>query len=176
LVVATIGLIGLAAYEIIKHWETVKEFFSDFWGGIESGFKSFVNIIIDGVNWIIQGLNKLQVEIPEWVPEVGGQKWGINIEEIPHLANGGYLTMAGSVLVGERGPEVLSLPAGAQVTPLDKLNQVIQHTGTITVKGINDKGQLMGVVDLLVSDKGSLTKLERGLKNVRYGEAARGAV
>lgn len=37
---------------------------------------------------------------------------------IPGLANGGTVTTAGLTLVGERGPELLSLPRGAQVTPL----------------------------------------------------------
>jgi hypothetical protein len=36
------------------------------------------------------------------------------------LADGGNITSSGSVLVGELGPELLSLPTGAKVTPLDK--------------------------------------------------------
>lgn len=39
---------------------------------------------------------------------------------IPKLAEGGILGSSGSVMVGERGPEILSLPSGARVTPLDK--------------------------------------------------------
>lgn len=39
---------------------------------------------------------------------------------IPELATGGVLTQGGTVLVGERGPELLNLPTGAKVTPLDK--------------------------------------------------------
>jgi hypothetical protein len=34
------------------------------------------------------------------------------------LAKGGTITSPGLVMVGERGPEVLSLPTGARVTPL----------------------------------------------------------
>lgn len=37
---------------------------------------------------------------------------------IPMLAEGGVITRAGTVLVGERGPELLELPRGAKVTPL----------------------------------------------------------
>jgi hypothetical protein len=37
---------------------------------------------------------------------------------LPALAAGGTITAPGSVLVGERGPEILSLPAGASVAPL----------------------------------------------------------
>ncbi|MCX7749159.1 MAG: phage tail tape measure protein [Clostridia bacterium] len=31
-------------------------------------------------------------------------------------------------------------------------NLIIDHTGTITIKGVNDKGELMGVVDLIAAD------------------------
>lgn len=40
----------------------------------------------------------------------------------PGLAEGGTVTGAGSVLVGEEGPEILSMRPGATVTPLTKLN------------------------------------------------------
>ncbi|HWA55234.1 MAG TPA: tape measure protein [Solirubrobacterales bacterium] len=41
--------------------------------------------------------------------------------DMPGLANGGIVRSAGSVLVGERGPEVLSLNRGARVDPLPRL-------------------------------------------------------
>ena len=37
------------------------------------------------------------------------------------LAEGGITTSGGSVMVGERGPEILTLPRGAEVRPLDKV-------------------------------------------------------
>lgn len=37
---------------------------------------------------------------------------------MPGMATGGLVRRAGAALVGERGPEVLSMPAGARVTPL----------------------------------------------------------
>ena len=40
--------------------------------------------------------------------------------QIPMLANGGLIRTAGTVIVGEKGPEMLSLPSGAKVTPIDK--------------------------------------------------------
>lgn len=40
------------------------------------------------------------------------------------LAGGGTLQTAGSVVVGEEGPELLSLPAGAQVSPLGTLGNL----------------------------------------------------
>lgn len=44
----------------------------------------------------------------------------IGLFKPPGLAEGGTITSAGSVLVGERGPEILNLPTGASVIPLDR--------------------------------------------------------
>jgi len=38
------------------------------------------------------------------------------------FAGGGQMTQAGLALVGERGPEVLALPGGASVTPMEKVS------------------------------------------------------
>lgn len=42
---------------------------------------------------------------------------GITSFKIPALATGGYIQSGGMALVGERGPEVVTLPRGAQVWP-----------------------------------------------------------
>lgn len=77
-----------------------------------------INGIISLVNSAIRGLNGLRVTIPDWVPIVGGQTWGVNLPTIPMLAKGGMITGAGSVLVGENGPEILNVGRGASVVPL----------------------------------------------------------
>ena len=46
-----------------------------------------INLIIDGINSFIAGLNK--IKIPNWVPGVGGQ--GFNLPKLPKLAQGGYV-------------------------------------------------------------------------------------
>jgi len=56
------------------------------------------------------------------IPVIGGLLSGIG--SIFGLAGGGTLQTAGSVMVGEQGPELLSLPAGAQVSPLGKLGNL----------------------------------------------------
>lgn len=47
---------------------------------------------------------------------------------MPGLEAGGDILSRGSVLVGEGGPEILDLPAGARVTPLDKAGAQINLT------------------------------------------------
>ena len=99
------------------------DFFKNLWDGIVSAFKTAINWIIDGLNALINGLNAIQP--PAWLTELTGIT-GINIPTIPYLANGGNIEEAGRVLVGERGPEILDLPGGARVTPLD--NASIDYT------------------------------------------------
>ena len=54
--------------------------------------KAPINAIIDLVNGAIEGLNSIRVDIPDWVPLVGGQSWSLNIPTIPKLADGGIVS------------------------------------------------------------------------------------
>ncbi len=92
--------------------------FSNVFGGLWGIVKAPLNAIIGGVNAIISALDTLHVSIPSWVPVVGGQNWGINIPQIPLLAQGGQITQTGYAVVGDAGPELLKLPTGAKVAPL----------------------------------------------------------
>ena len=92
--------------EIVGKW---KDYFKGIWDGIKSIFKPVgdffeetfnkakdavkgpINFIIRGLNKLIQGVNKIGFDVPDWVPVIGGQKWGFNIPEIPELAKGGVL-------------------------------------------------------------------------------------
>ena len=56
------------------------------------------------------------MKVPDWVPGIGGK--GIDISELPLLKKGGRINTSGGVIVGDAGPELLELPAGAKVTPL----------------------------------------------------------
>lgn len=47
----------------------------------------------------------------------------VDAEFKPGLASGGRVTASGSVMVGEKGPEILKLPRGASVTPLEKVSR-----------------------------------------------------
>lgn len=75
-----------------------KEKFNDVVDGIGSAFnrisdivKKPVNWIIDGINTIIRGLNSMSFDVPDWVPGIGGNSFGINIPEIPRLATGAVI-------------------------------------------------------------------------------------
>lgn len=58
---------------------------------IKTAVKTPINAIIGMINRMISGINSLSFNIPDWVPEIGGQKFGFNIPKIPLLAEGGYV-------------------------------------------------------------------------------------
>ena len=111
-------------------------------------------------NSLINGLNSTKTKIASIVSEIGnmiGMAQNPIVNEftpaidMPGLANGGNINRAGSVLVGERGPEILNLPRGASVTPLDTATTV-NHTGTIRVEGVNNQGELMQSIEIIIED------------------------
>lgn len=55
----------------------------------------------------------------------------------PQLADGGTVRRSGTVLVGERAPELLHLPRGAQVEPLDRARGGVTITGPVTIVANN---------------------------------------
>ena len=101
-------------------WEKAFNGISSIVSGVMDGLVAIVKKPINGIigllNDFIGGVNKIQ--IPDWVPGVGGKN--LNIPKIPLLAKGGNIESSGAAIVGEAGPELLHLPKGAKVSPLDK--------------------------------------------------------
>jgi phage-related protein len=79
-------------------------------GGVVSFVRGIFNNVIDIVDGIIGKINGVLS---------AGKAIGVNVQlsTIPHLATGGTMTRTGMALVGENGPEVVKLPAGATVYP-----------------------------------------------------------
>lgn len=123
LVIAAIAALIAIVVLLVKNWDKVKEVASKVWNGIKSvwssaaswfkskvldpiknGFKFFgngiisyyegiANLAIKAVNKIIGAANKIKFNVPDWVPVIGGKKWGFNINpvkeiKLPRLANG----------------------------------------------------------------------------------------
>jgi hypothetical protein len=104
---------------IKKAWEAVKTYWNtyiapvftlEWWenlaincgNGLIAGFEGAINGIIVAfesmINWIVEALNSLSFDIPDWVPSIGGETWGINIPKasfgtvsIPRLAQGAVI-------------------------------------------------------------------------------------
>ena len=88
-------------------WDSIVSVFKGIWDYLVAIVKAPINIIIgminglvqgvvDGINLIINALNGLSFDIPDWVPVFGGQTFGFDITplvapKIPLLAKGAVL-------------------------------------------------------------------------------------
>lgn len=108
-----------------RAWQGIATLFDGIWAALALGAKvplnliiGFLNKAISGINRLIGGLNGIGFKLPDWL---GGSSFKINIPQIgkiPYLAKGGSLT-GGSAIVGEAGPELLTVGSGrAVVQPL----------------------------------------------------------
>ncbi|MCI0551433.1 MAG: hypothetical protein L0287_10785, partial [Anaerolineae bacterium] len=71
-----------------------------------------INDVIDGLNMLIGLLN--QVNPLRLFSE------NLAIPDIPNFQEGGVQARSGLAMVGERGPELVHLPAGAVVSPISR--------------------------------------------------------
>lgn len=119
--------------------DTIAAFFSGLWTGIINGAKSCLNNLINGINRMISaalGPLNLLVEAANLIPGVNIPKLKFAIPNIPMLANGG-IVLRGSAIVGEAGPELLTVsPHGTVVTPLTSNSGAKSAGGIGTVQFI----------------------------------------
>lgn len=88
-------------------WQGVVNAFASIFGGIAEICKAPMNAVIAIINGAIRAINSISVDIPAWVPGVGGQHWGLNLGQIPYLAKGGVVNEATTAVIGEAGKEVV---------------------------------------------------------------------
>ena len=68
-----------------RAWKGVKDVFRGLINSVIIIFESVVNGIIAGLNFLIDKINSLSWEIPEWVPGIGGETFGFSVPKIPKL-------------------------------------------------------------------------------------------
>ena len=88
-------------------WQGVVDAFGSIFGGIAEICKAPINAVIAIINGAIRAINSISVDIPDWVPVVGGQHWGLNLGQIPYLAKGGVVNEATTAVIGEAGKEAV---------------------------------------------------------------------
>lgn len=90
-----------------KCWEGIKLIFKGIWDTMVNIIKIPINLIIglintmigaiqSGLNVCIKGINKLSFKVPDWVPAIGGNKFGfslptLSLGRIPYLASGAVI-------------------------------------------------------------------------------------
>lgn len=96
-------IVGVFTGNWQKAWQGVQNIFKGIFDGLVNIAKKPINSIIDAINTMIKGLNK--IKLPDWVPGLGGK--GINIPTIPKLAKGGIIDSPTIAMVGEAGKEAV---------------------------------------------------------------------
>lgn len=138
---AVMGAVNSVVGFLSGAWETIKAAAGGAWDWVTERVNSFIGFFTDlpgritnlaagmfdglknafrsAINFIIRGWNSLQFKIPGF--SIGPVSFGgftLGVPDIPFLAHGGRILSAGAAIVGEAGPELLSLPRGATVAPL----------------------------------------------------------
>lgn len=98
-----------------------------------------IGIFETGVNFIISMLNKISVNVPDWVPWIGGKTFGFNIGplHIPRLAQGAVVTSPHLVMAGDDGAEAF-VPLEHNTGWISKVAVEIQKRGGTASGGDRD--------------------------------------
>ena len=121
---------GVFAGDWSTAWEGIKTAFKGIWDAMPDFIKGPIKLIIgfvnsmigaieSGINFVVRGVNNLQFDVPDWVPGIGGETFGFDLNEIslpriPQLARGGVLERGQIALLEGNGTEA--------VVPLEKIS------------------------------------------------------
>ena len=112
-----------------KAWNGIKTIFKGVFESFVALCKTPINAVIGIINGAISGINSLGLEIPEWVPIIGGKSFSINIPTIPMLYKGTDNWRGGMAMIHDRGGEIVDLPKGSRVYPHDKSVEMARNEG-----------------------------------------------
>lgn len=147
-------------------FEAVGEFIKGVFNGIIGTVEGMINGVIKGINWLIEQLNKIKIDIPEGVPLVGGTKFGINIQKVsdvklPRLANGAVIPpnqQFAAVLGDQRSGMNFEAPAGLVRQMVTEGIQAAMSQG-----GFGNDGNMTVILEV--------DKREWGRATVKFGGA-----
>lgn len=148
-------------------WNGIVQVFGGLWDSLVGIVKAPINAVIGLINKAIGALNSISVTIPDWVPVVGGNTFGIDIPTIPMLASGGFTD--GVSIAGEAGMEaVISFDKryhSENVAIWEKAGQMLGTLGTSAGEGA---GLTSTAGKLLTLDDFSLGSLANDASTVIY--------
>ena len=148
-------------------WNGIVQVFGGLWDSLVGIVKAPINAVIGLINKAIGALNSISVTIPDWVPIVGGNTFGIDIPTIPMLASGGFTD--GVSIAGEAGMEaVISFDKryhDENVAIWEKAGQMLGTLGTSAGEGA---GLTSTAGKLLTLDDFSLGSLANDASTVIY--------
>jgi hypothetical protein len=144
------GPFGLAVVLIIKNFDKIK-----------AAAKALVDFVIRQFKRMLDFITSVPGKITGILGKAGGvagKALGFASSHIPFGQYGANVQQAGSMIVGERGPELVALPGGATVSPLSSsapgsLQAGAFGTAHITTEVVLDRRVLAQAVGLYTADK-----------------------
>lgn len=134
------------------------------------GMEKMINSVISGLNAMVDALNNLKIDIPEWIPSIGGKSFGLNLAkvepvELPKLATGAVFRggdpYAAIVNDQPRGQTNVETPLATMV---QAFNQALDSRGGA------------GPVEVVLQFTGDNAQLARHLNPILAEESARRGV
>ena len=148
-------------------WNGVVQVFGGLWDSLVGIVKAPINAVIGLINKAIGALNGISVTIPDWVPVVGGNTFGINLPTIPMLAAGGFTD--GVSIAGEAGMEaVISFDKRYRSENVAIWEKAGQMLGTLGDSAGEGDGLTSTAGKLLTLDDFSLGSLANDASTVIY--------
>lgn len=150
-------------------WSGVVQTLGGIFEGIIAVVKAPINAVIGLINGAIGALNKISVKIPDWVPGVGGQNFGVNIPTTSYLATGGFTD--GISIAGEAGTEaVISFDRAYRADNIGYWKEAGRMLGVLDSNGImkTDQTQSSLAGELLTLDDFSLSDLATQNQTIIY--------
>lgn len=147
-------------------WQGVVNIFGGLFNSLISMVKAPLNGIIGllngavgAINSLIGGLNSISFTMPKWL---GGGHFGLSIPyipNIPYLAKGGILSQ-GSAIVGEAGPELLTMMGNrAMVQPLTNNTTNQTDLGGVNITVYGAPGQdVRALADIIMDEMQNATE------------------
>ena len=126
----------------IEEWNILKSKLSSITNSIKGIIDSIKTKIESLINSIINSINRLASRL---------NFGGINLPSfnLPHFADGG-ISEGGLAVVGERGREIVDLPKGARVTPLNQVgNSTIENTFIIEQLIVREEADVDKIAEAL---------------------------
>lgn len=124
-----------------------------------NGIIGLLNGAVGAINSLIGGLNSISFTMPKWL---GGGHFGLSIPyipNIPYLAKGGILSQ-GSAIVGEAGPELLTMMGNrAMVQPLTSNTTNQTDLGGVNITVYGAPGQdVRALADIIMDEMQNATE------------------
>jgi phage-related protein len=118
----------------------VKSFISGVCDSVKGFFRNMINGVIRALNGMIGGLNKLKFDVPDWVPGLGGKKFGFNLQKIPYLARGAIIEQPTLAMIGERHKKEAVVPL-ENTAFVDKLAAAVANAVLAAMQFMGGQGQ-----------------------------------